>query len=166
MKKAQIGRQLENKHSLTLECNRLRRDLALEKEISLYLARGVNNLTAERDMLKEQSARWVELQDQSVTLVNEANTIIKQLMEEKLKFQIKFRCQQDEAIEALRERLLEAKAAMGAYEDRDRCLEAMKGMKEHMRRGTVVIEAISKENEDLRAQLGTYISAFAKSGAE
>ena len=123
----------------------------MEKEISLYLARGVNNLTAERDILKEQSACWVELQNQSVTLMNDVNTIIKQLMEEMLKLQIKFRCQQDEATEDLRDRILETKAAMGAYKDRDRCMEAMKGMKEHMRRETIIVEAISKENEDRRA---------------
>jgi hypothetical protein len=42
----------------------------------------------------------------------------------------------------------------------------MKGTKEHMHRGTAIVEAISKENEDIRSQLEIYISAFAKSDVE
>ncbi|KAK1606016.1 hypothetical protein QYE76_029689 [Lolium multiflorum] len=87
--KAHIGSQLENEHSLTLECDRLHRDLALEKEISLYLARGVNNLTAKRDMLKEQNAYWVELNNKSVTWMDTGSNIIKYLMEERLKLKLK-----------------------------------------------------------------------------
>ena len=131
MKKAQIGRQLENKHSLTLECNRLRRDLALEKEISLYLARGVNNLTSERDMLKEQNAYWVELNNKSVTWMDTGSNLIKYLMEERLKLKLKRQIS----------RVL-------------------------MRGQTAVLKAISKEKEDLRAQLATYISASTKSVPE
>ncbi|KAK1678174.1 hypothetical protein QYE76_039022 [Lolium multiflorum] len=47
--KAHIGSQLENEHSLTLECDRLHRVLASEKEISFHLAQCV-------DMLKQPNA--------------------------------------------------------------------------------------------------------------
>ena len=131
MNKAHIGSQLENEHSLTLECDRLHRDLALEKEISLYLARGVNNLTAERDMLKEQNAYWVELNNKSVTWMDTGSNLIKYLMEERLKLKLKRQIS----------RVL-------------------------MRGQTAVLKAISKEKEDLRAQLATYISASTKSVPE
>ncbi|KAK1626185.1 hypothetical protein QYE76_000500 [Lolium multiflorum] len=80
--KAHIGSQLENEHSLTLECDRLHRVLASEKEISFHLAQCV-------DMLKQQNAYWVELNNKSVTWMDTGSNLIKYLMEQKLKLKLK-----------------------------------------------------------------------------
>jgi hypothetical protein len=56
--------------------------LALEKEISFYLARYV-------DMLKQQNAYWVELNNKSVTWMDTGSNLIKYLMEQKLKLKLK-----------------------------------------------------------------------------
>ena len=56
--------------------------MASEKEISFHLARCV-------DVLKQQNAYWVELNNKSVTWMDTGSNLIKYLMEQKLKLKLK-----------------------------------------------------------------------------
>ena len=126
-----IASQLQQKHTVVLANEHLRRSLSLQKDITLEFARDIEKLQAERD----------------------------QLQADKLELQIKCSLQQEDAVKCLRRLLHQTREAIKAYNDRDRCLEAMLGMKEDMQRGTVIIETIKKENDDLRAQLAAYRAA-------
>ena len=82
-----------------------------------------------------------------------------QLQADKLELQIKCSLQQEDAVKCIRRLLHQTREAIEAYNDRDRCLEAMQVMKEDMERGIVVVEAVKKENDELRAQLAAYRAA-------
>ena len=146
-KVAAISSKIANQHelarSLTQANESLRKQLSVQKEISLDFARDVVRLQKVLD-------RNLNRQEQAIKIINEL-TEEKNLLE---------RCilLWDEVSEALRGRVEETKATIRAYHDRNRCLDAVKEMKADMSRGITVLEGVRKENEELRACLEAYRS--------
>ena len=147
-KVAAISSKIANQHelarSLTQANESLRKQLSVQKEISLDFARDVVRLqkVLDRNLIR---------QEQAIKIINELTEEKKNLVE---------RCilLQDEVSEALRGRVEETKATIRAYHDRNRCLDAVKEMKADMSRGITVLEGVRKENEELRACLEAYRS--------
>ena len=80
-----VAKLIKENQDLSLECDRLRNDLAVKKNSSKCLVQLITSLHTEREKLKEEVAKHKESLAPTMESTQRSNTLIRDLIEDKVK---------------------------------------------------------------------------------